>query len=120
MNKGDNTIDSRDVIKRIEELHGELDDQPEDARDEDAAEELAELDALAEEAEGCADWKYGETLIHDSYFEQYAEQLAEDIGAINRDAEWPLNHIDWEAAAKALQQDYTSVSFGDETYWIRS
>ncbi len=82
--------------------------------------ELKALKALAEEAEGCSDWQYGETLIRDSYFEDYAQELASDIGAINRDADWPLNCIDWAEAAEQLQQDYTSVDYDGVTYWIRS
>ena len=62
---------------------------------------------------------HGETLIRDTYFEDYARELAEDIGAINRDASWPNNCIDWEEAASQLQQDYFSVEYGDVIYWIR-
>lgn len=88
---------------------------------EDEAEELEALKALAEEAEGyAADWRHGEALIRDSYFVEYAEQLADDIGAINRDALWPICHIDWEAAAESLKQDYTAVDFDGATYWIRA
>lgn len=86
-------------------------------------EEIAELHALqelADEAEGYApDWKHGEALIRDDYFETYAQQLAEDIGAIDKAAQWPNTCIDWEQAARELQQDYTSVEFDGVTYWIR-
>lgn len=57
------------------------------------------------------------TLIHESYFQTYAEQLAEDIGAISRDTKWPLNHIDWEAAAEELKSDYSTVDWNGETYY---
>ena len=136
----DNTqdiIDSRDVIERIEELRteradwmeqveeneGEFDMAPEvDWHNAHTSEglELDALEALAEEAEGYApDWQYGEALIRDSYFEEYAEQLADDIGAIDRNATWPTNCIDWAEAASLLQQDYTAVDFDGVTYWIR-
>jgi len=59
-------------------------------------------------------------MILDSYFEEYAEQLADDIGAIDRDAGWPVCHIDWKAAAEALAQDYTEVTFGGNTYLWRA
>jgi len=88
--------------------------------DEDEAIELADLKALAEEAEGSPDWTYGETLIRDSYFERYAMQLADDIGAINRESTWPNNCIDWERAARELQYDYFRVDFGGDEYWVRS
>lgn len=133
-------LDSRDIIARIAELEGKRDDYPcqcepgaldnddctcngtewATANPEDA-EELAALSKLAEEAEGCAaDWKYGETLVRDSYFREYAEQLAEDTGAVNGDNHWPLYCIDWERAARELQYDYTGVDFDGVTYWVRS
>jgi hypothetical protein len=58
-------------------------------------------------------------LINESYFETYAEQFADDIGAIDAKATWPLNHIDWKAAAEDLLQDYTSLDFGGTTYYGR-
>jgi hypothetical protein len=141
ISNADDIIDSRDVIARIAELENEkevLDSNYADALtearetdtrdpdpseymlDEDDAAELAALKALADEASGSPDWTYGETLIADHYFIEYAQQLAEDIGAIGRDLAWPACHIDWDAAADALKADYTSVDFAGETYWIRS
>lgn len=112
-------LDSRDIIARIEYLEY-LDDEPATDDNAEEREELASLRKLAGEAEGYADdWKYGAQLIRDSYFVDYAQELAEDIGALPRDAAWPACHIDWDAAARALQQDYTSVDFGGVTYWVR-
>lgn len=126
-------LDSRDVIARIAELETERADIEGDeelsagaradlldAFDCDWGDELSALRALADEAASSPDWPYGETLIRDSYFKAYAEELAEDIGAIGRDAQWPLSYIDWNAAADALKGDYTSVDFDGVTYWIRS
>jgi len=117
-------IDSREIIKRIQELEDAETLTPEDIpEDEDIPEEVAELKALKdlqEEAEGYSeDWQFGSQLIRDSYFEEYAQELAEDIGAIDRNANWPLSHIDWKAAADHLKQDYTSVEFDGVEYWIR-
>jgi len=103
----DDVIDSRDIIEAIES--GDL-----DADDQKAFEELAK------EAEGSPDWEHGETLIRDSYFEEYAQELAEDTGMVKGDEGWPLNHIDWEAAADELKNDYFSVDFDGVEYWIRS
>jgi antirestriction protein len=108
-------LDSRDVIARIEELGccPDLNTSEEDA-------ELATLQAFAEEAEGYAqDWSFGESLIRDSYFEDYARELADDIGAIDSDAGWPTACIDWEQAASDLQMDYTSVELDGVTFWTR-
>lgn len=108
----DDVIDSRDVIERLEELDGS--DEPEEVEEREA------LEKLAEEAEGSPDWTYGETLIRDSYFEDYARELAEDSGMIKGDESWPLNCIDWERAADELKADYFSVDFDGVEYWIRS
>jgi hypothetical protein len=135
-------IDSRDIIARIEELEAERDafepaelavadmadpalavaDRPAatwaEEYPEDAA-ELAALLALQEEAEGYApDWRHGATLIRDTYFVVYAQEFADDIGAIKSDASWPATCIDWDEAARQLQRDYTSVDFDGEGYWI--
>jgi hypothetical protein len=103
----DDVIDSRDVIAAIDWL---------DKDDEDRK----ALEALAEEAEGSPDWTYGETLVRDSYFEEYAEETARDTGMISGTESWPLNCIDWEEAADQLKEDYFSVDFDGVTYWIRS
>lgn len=110
-------IDSRDIIERIKFL--EIDE--ENANDEDK-QELVNLKALEAEAEGYSggDWRHGATLIRDSYFEDYAKELANDIGAVDSKANWPLQHIDWEAAAEELKQDYTEVDFDGVSYYIRS
>jgi hypothetical protein len=118
----DDIIDSRDVIERIEELAAEvqLDDETGGFVSSRKVSELVSLRKLADEASDyAADWKYGETLIRDSYFVTYAQELAEDSGVVHRDAGWPNSYIDWERAAEALQMDYTSVDFDGVTYWIR-
>lgn len=88
--------------------------------DEDERHELAALQELAGEADGTPDWTYGETLIRDTYFEDYARELAEDIGAVDPNAGWPAYCIDWERAARELRMDYTAVDFDGVTYWVRS
>jgi hypothetical protein len=144
ISSSDDIIDSRDVIKRIEELESDLESQHDDDKEagltnvtdfdewlgdtaenddhlyQDEARELLSLRALAEQCEGYGDWRHGETLIRDSYFQTYAEQFADDIGAIDRNANWPISCIDWKKAAEELQMDYTSVEFDGVTYWMRS
>jgi hypothetical protein len=141
-------IDSRDVIARIEKLESWREDRIEELKgmtaaglsleeqdklegleneeerenEDDNARELRVLKALAEEAEGYApDWRYGETLIRESYFEQYAQDLTSDLyGKEINDAKWPFNHIDWREAAEDLKQDYTTVIFDGEEYLVRT
>lgn len=124
----DEFFDSRDVTERIEEIEAgvidgrELDYEfnPEDIQDEDEREEYDALIALQEEAlDYIADWADGATFIADDHFEDYARELAEDIGAYDPDAGWPNAHIDWAAAAESLRMDYTEFEFRGTTYWAR-
>lgn len=79
---------------------------------------LSELKGAGGDEHWRGDW-YPITLIRDSHFERYAEELADEIGAINSEASWPNNCIDWERAARELQQDYSTVEFDGVTYWYR-
>lgn len=119
----DDLIDSRDVIEAITELTENLADQSDVFAPDELADmrtELAALVALADEAAGyAADWEYGETLIRDSHFTDYARELADDIGAIPSGLSWPMTCIDWEQAVRELRMDYTSVDFDGITYWVR-
>ena len=91
----------------------------------DNADELRDLRALASEAEGYADdWKHGETLIRESYFEDHIRELVDDCYTMPEgfnSGEWPWRHMtmDWKAAADEARQDYSEVEFGDVTYLIR-
>jgi hypothetical protein len=140
-------IDTRDLLKRKEELE-ELRDALEAAREErkdlgdcpaTTAEELEVADEAVEDAEAefgedeqkelaeieeieteVRDFRYGETLIPESEFVNYAIQFAEDIGAVPRDLSWPACHIDWSAAADSLRADYTEIEYQGETYLVRA
>jgi antirestriction protein len=93
--------------------------------DETDADEFSKLKSLLEDLAGNGgdeqwrgDW-YPITLIPDYEFEDYARELADDIGAINKNASWPNTCIDWEQAARELQMDYTTVEYDGTTYWYR-
>lgn len=110
-------LDICDLIERFEEI--------EDSTDEDEIKERDSIAAFIEQFKGYGgdeqwrgDW-YPVTLIRDSYFEDYAQELAEDIGAIDPNAAWPTNCIDWERATRELQMDYTSAEYDGVTYWGR-
>jgi hypothetical protein len=143
ISKFDAVIDSRDIIKRIEELQNEydelmqslmeFDEENPNATNEKRSQYLnslddwlfdnkAELDsllALQEQCEGYSDWEYGETLIHEAYWVDYCKELLEDCGEIPRELPWYIE-IDWEKTAENLSDDYTTVDFDGETYYIRN
>lgn len=123
---GVDIIDSRDLVELIEEL--------EDEQEEAIATETLEdwecnggaemLDALRElrrntEPNAGNNWDDGIAFISEDYFETHAQEYADDIGAIDLKASWPLAHLDWEAAADELKVDYTSCTINGQTYWYR-
>jgi hypothetical protein len=103
-------FDSRDVDERIDYLEG---------LDELEVYEADELEALKQLREdvSSSEWQYGLTLIRDSYFEDFAQEEAEQLGLISSDMKWPYYCIDWSEAASELQMDYLSVDFDGVTYW---
>jgi hypothetical protein len=101
-----------ELLRAVEEAKAEMDSAALDM-------EEGELAQLREMESEIPEWRHGETLINDSYFESYAQELAEDTGAIDSNATWPLNHINWEAAAEDLKSDYTPIEYDGETYWYR-
>jgi hypothetical protein len=115
----DDMIDTRNVLERIEELADEVEGL---TIEDDEILELANLAFLIERVEDVSrdSSKDGVGLIRDSYFQSYAQELAEDIGAIPKKQTWPGRCIDWEQAAHELRMDYSSVDFDGVEYWVRS
>lgn len=119
-------IDVRDIIERIEELAEDLTTYRAEAHAHpELVEEHAALCTIMRDLEGQGGdekWEgawYPLTLIRDSYFKDYAQELAEDIGAVPANAKWPNNCIDWDQAARELQMDYSATDIGGVTYWYR-
>tara|TARA_Y100000310_G_scaffold88541_1_gene85556 strand:- start:196 stop:546 length:351 start_codon:yes stop_codon:yes gene_type:complete len=106
----EDVIDSRDVIERIEYLNAAA----------LFSHELVTLKALAKECGDYSDWEHGEQLIRESYFVEYAQELAGDCGMVKETNDWPHYCIDWERAARELAYDYSIVEFDGVDYYIRS
>lgn len=142
IDEAEDILDVRDIIARVEELRSEIEDETELLGDhpeepntparqtrldniEELRAELTPIESLLEDLAGYGgdhQWEgrwYPVTLIRDSYFEEHAREIAEDTGAVSRDATWPNNHIDWTAAADELRADYSSVEFNGVTFWYR-
>lgn len=87
--------------------------------EDDDAQELKALKALADEADGyCDEWNDGATLIRESHFEDYCEQLYEDIGDLPKNIPSYIV-IDWAATAHNLRADYTKVDYDGISYLVR-
>lgn len=108
-------IDSRDIIERIEDLTGDLEQAYEEGQfmrefaewvgnttdnsahvyaafgDEKGrevvaqCEELRKLWSLAEQCAGYGDWEYGEALVHEDYFTDYIKELVNDCYEMPKD-----------------------------------
>ena len=109
-----NVKDSREIQERIDELEALEEDI--DAEDK---EELESLVAFKEDVGDNSEWDCGITFIDDDDFEDYARELAEDIGAIESDTHWPATCIDWERAADELRIDYSQIELDGVTYLYR-
>lgn len=121
----EHTLEQADELVRLQVAIWTAQDGTEYAESSDWDEEIEtewrETKAFIDEAEGYGDFRHGETLIRDDEFENYARELASDLGYTDQKADhWPFTCIDWEQAATELQQDYSSVEFGGYTYWMRS
>jgi len=134
MNLYDDVIDVRDIIERLEELEALLHEhlaKHDDSCIGDWAEaspeehkELSMLVALMEEMAGYGgdeqwrgDW-YPLTLIRESYFTDYVQEMLEDCGEIPKDLPHYI-HIDWQATARDVQVDYTPIDVDGATYFYR-
>ncbi len=113
MNAQTQILDSRDLIEELEDYDRAISEEENPEIDAERAEKIRGLIDCVE------DWPYGATFIREDYFTEYAQELAEDIGALNPDAGWPASYIDWEAAADALKSGYTPVQFDGSTWYVR-
>lgn len=113
---GGDATEGESQEEAILEAEGNLESAKE-AFGDDEKEELAELENLESEI---SEWRHGEAMIPESEWIDYAQQLAEDIGAIPDNAQWPCTCIDWERAAKELAYDYSLVSYQGTDYYVRN
>ena len=94
---------------------------------EDYAEEVRHLQGIADAYQETVnalpeDAHYGETMIRENHFEEYAQELADEVGAIPEGGagQWPFYCINWEHAADELRHDYTTVRYQGEDYLVRA
>jgi hypothetical protein len=63
--------------------------------------------------------QHGPTLIKDTELADYAEEFAEEIGAIPDEMpEWLKNNIDWEAASESLFDESPTFQHEDDTFYL--
>ena len=80
---------------------------------EDELKEIEEIDDV--ENELGSEFEYGVTLVDVDDWEEYVEELLEDIGYIPKDfPSWI--EIDWESTANNVKVDYTEVTYQGNSY----
>lgn len=112
-----NSLDSRDLEKRLRKLEDLRDEATEQApMDEDEKAELDELEAIRDEVGD--EWKDGVRFIPEDDFTDYCKELLEDIGDLPKDLPWYIV-INWEDTADNLKADYSEVEYQGTTYLYR-
>ena len=107
--------------EKFREEQIDFDNWVKDSEDSDA-EEFRALKAFCKEIDSMSgeSLRDGITIIAEHYFEAYAEELAEDVCDMKNARNWPFNHINWEDAADELKNDYSSVEWDGNEFWICS
>jgi len=59
----------------------------------------------------------GAYVINEDDFVAYTQEVAEDIGSVDRNAHWV--EIDWDATADNLRADYSTIEIDGVTYYYR-
>jgi len=103
--RGAHYITTKEIDQRIDFLQNEEDL---DAEDSDELADLVKLEDMLSE---------GQMLILDSKMADYAQELCEDMHGKDACDSWPFTHIDWPAAAEALEADMTTYQFCGDTYY---
>ena len=87
---------------------------------EDLLSEYEDIKNFIDELEGYGDFKYGETVISDYYFEEYCEEYLKDCEYLpdNLPAFIEYN-IDFKGIADDMKQDYTVAEYYGTTYLMR-
>lgn len=110
-------IDTRELEAELNELEARRNDEDlADPLDEDETDRLNALIELRNEVG--SEFRYGATMVPAGDFTEYAQELAEEIGAIPDGNNWPLHCIDWEWAARELKMDYQLITFDGDDYYV--
>lgn len=138
-------LDTRDLQEQIDNLESEIEELNEDLEDldkdlascssdfelltvqdeiEKGKEQLQDLrdelrPLLDLKYEGIPEWDDGATLIPESDWEEYVEDLLKDCGYISNDVPWWIV-IDWAATADNVAADYSTVDYDGDTYYYRN
>lgn len=118
---GNDILDSREIQARLDEIRALP--SPRDPWDVQEYWDLSRakrdiLDEFDHNYSWGSPWDSGIILISESYWEEYAQQTAYDVGMIEEDG--PMSsYVDWGRWADALKMDYSHVEVGGYSYYGR-
>ena len=118
-------LDLRDLADEYTALKERTEDEDKiNPLDEQEQERLEALKALDDQLTDMGEYADNEsTMIPEYDFQEYAEELADDLGYLpreGRDSNPLFSFIDWEGWADYLKSDYSEVTFDGSTYLIRA
>jgi hypothetical protein len=97
-------------------------DEDNEPLDEDEQELLKALVELREECEGSG-WRDGIGFVRETYWRDYCEELASDVGYFPSDRDTGSNPlwscIDWDKWADLVAQDYQQTDIGGVSFYWR-
>lgn len=105
--EGPEADEMHEELVALESDIGALRDNSPEEFTKDEEKELTQLRELRDEIGD--EFRHGVALIPESDFEEYAQELADDLGVLDTDNTWPLYCIDWEYAARELKHDYCPI-----------
>ncbi len=112
---GQDVIESRDIIERLDELESD-----EDSLDDNDKEELEVLREFKNAFGDHDDWKHGIAIINRSYFVEHVKELLADIGIPENLENFPSYiAIDWDATANNIERDYSSYDINGTEFLAR-
>ena len=131
-------IDTRDLNDRLEELESiesrliDIDEEIVQCTDDDEYRDLieekdeisedfihSELKTLKDMRDEISEWEYGNTLIPDDDFTDYAIEMLKDCGDLPQNIPWYIE-IDEEKTADNIKADYASIEYEGTDYWFRN
>jgi hypothetical protein len=109
-------------LEDIEDIDLEDDDYSAFYDDCQNARDYVLLNDFCEELEKYApDFRYGETVIREDHFEDYARELSEEITpGLEELPDYIKRNIDWDGVADDIRVDYEEVLYEGEYFLIRS
>ena len=119
----ENTIDPNDIQELLETLQSELDDIMDDRENFHGTDDyINDLnDQINVLTDVLTEVNLDETLIRDSYMNDYLIELVHDIGDLPKDLPWYIeSNIDWDGVCDDLKMDYSCVEIDGVEYWQRN